>query len=571
MKRPIFLKIFSGFLVVTILLASLILLAFYNVIQTHYLRFTEQKLERIGIPLRQVIAPLLLGKDAASLNSMARDYGPRLDLRITVIDPSGTVLADSERDPATLENHLQRPEVKGALEAAASSAIRYSKTLDEDLLYVALPVEDRGRIIGVLRLSMSLKHISDLNKALLVRLVVLSAVIILVSLVLAAIFSHLLATPIRALSKAASRIAGGDFSARVSPSTTDEIQDLSNGFNTMAGKLEQSFSELSSRKEELEGILASITGPLFVLDAQGRVTLSNAAARRVIATETASGRYYWELIRSARLNELMGEATKGTASGEVEFAGLTYLCSITPLASRQGNVMLLHDITQMKELERIKQDLAVNVSHELRTPLTAIKGFTETLMEEASEGQAEYLRIILRHTERLIAMVNDLLVLSEMEETARIDRERVDLQDILSSVLVVYEPRIRAKGIDLVVDCPHLEISADAFRLEQLLTNLVDNALKYTDKGAIRIRAGITGGMVTIEVQDTGPGIPREHLSRIFERFYVADKSRSRSMGGTGLGLSIAKHIATLHGGRIEVMSTPYQGTTFSVILPVGP
>jgi two-component system phosphate regulon sensor histidine kinase PhoR len=145
---------------------------------------------------------------------MARDYGPRLDLRITVIDPAGTVLADSERDPATLESHLQRPEVRGALEAATSSAIRYSKTLDEDLLYVALPVEDRGRIIGVLRLSMSLKHISDLNEALLVRLVLLSAVIILVSLVLAAIFSHLLATPIRALSKAASRVAGGDFSVR---------------------------------------------------------------------------------------------------------------------------------------------------------------------------------------------------------------------------------------------------------------------------------------------------------------------------------------------------------------------
>lgn len=570
MRRPIFFKIFSGFLVVTLTLAVLILIASYEVVWTHYLRFTEQKLERIGIPLRQVFMPLMLKNDAAALNTLAHEYGPQLDLRITVIDPAGTVLADSERDPATLENHRDRPEVREALAGMTSRAIRYSKTLDEDLLYVALPMENQGKLIGVLRLSMSLKHISDLIDALLFRLIVLSILIILLSLVLAAVFSHLNSTPIRALSRAVKRIAGGDLSVRVSPLSNDEIQDLTNGFNTMAGRLEQSFAELSARKEELEGIIASITELLLVLDADGKVVLSNAAARSIISTDSVSGRYYWELLRSTRLNDLIEEAGKGPVSGEVELAGRTYLCSITQLTSLHGSVVLLHDISGIKQLDLIKRDLTVNVSHELRTPLSAIKGFAETLMEDASPSQTEYLRIIMRHTDRLIAMVNDLLVLSEMEDNPKIQTIPVNLEEIIADVLAIYEPRIKAKGLDLTVSSAEVSLNADPFRLEQLLTNLMDNALKYTEKGSIRISVEQRGANVILSVKDTGLGIAPEHLNRIFERFYVADKSRSKIMGGTGLGLSIAKHIATLHGGRIEVESAPHIGTSFRVILPSG-
>jgi two-component system phosphate regulon sensor histidine kinase PhoR len=231
--------------------------------------------------------------------------------------------------------------------------------------------------------------------------------------------------------------------------------------------------------------------------------------------------------------------------------------------------MVLHDITEMKQIEHIKKDLAVNVSHELRTPLTAIKGFTETLMDEAGPSSQEYLRIIHRHTERLITMVNDLLILSEMEEKPSLALEDVNICDLMKGLMAIYEPRIKAKGLALNVRCPAITIKADPFRLEQLLTNLIDNALKYTEKGEISVTVEIQGDVVTISVKDTGVGIPSEHVSRIFERFYVVDKSRSRSMGGTGLGLSIAKHIATLHGGRIEVASTPYMGSTFTVTLPV--
>jgi two-component system phosphate regulon sensor histidine kinase PhoR len=203
----------------------------------------------------------------------------------------------------------------------------------------------------------------------------------------------------------------------------------------------------------------------------------------------------------------------------VEIAEKTFLCSITPLASGKSRVVLLHDISDMKNMERIKKDLVVNVSHELRTPLTAIKGFTETLMEESGARSAEYLGIIKRHTDRLIAMVNDLLTLSELEERPQLTLEEFDLQDIIANVLAIYEPRIRAKGLSLEAGISPITIRGDAFKLEQLLTNLMDNALKYTEKGHISIETEQKDGHAVITVSDTGIGISKEDLARVFERF----------------------------------------------------
>ncbi|HWR67391.1 MAG TPA: HAMP domain-containing protein, partial [Desulfomonilia bacterium] len=286
MRKPIFFKFFTGFLIISLTLAVLILAASYRVIKTYSIRNTEQNLERIAIPLREIIAPILDKSNAPALNTIARRYAPRFDLRITIINRDGTVLGDSEKDPAALENHADRPEVIGALSGTTSRSIRYSTTFDEDLLYIAVPVPEEGRVMGVLRLSVSLRHISELMNKLVARLAGLTVLIILFSSLLSALFSHYLSTPVRAMSKAAMRIATGDLTARVTPGTDDEIRDLTEGFNEMALKLEQSFSEVKARNEELEGIVSSITELLLVLDAQGRVMLSNAAARRIILSET---------------------------------------------------------------------------------------------------------------------------------------------------------------------------------------------------------------------------------------------------------------------------------------------
>jgi two-component system, OmpR family, phosphate regulon sensor histidine kinase PhoR len=416
---------------------------------------------------------------------------------------------------------------------------------------------------------MPLTHISDLLKVLRHRLMGLTILVIILSLAVSALFSHLLSTPIRALSKAAGKIASGDFSVRVSSGSNDEIQDLTEAFNEMTGQLESSFAELSHRNEELNSIISSISEGLLVLDEEGKVLLFNEGMRKITSTENILGRYYWELIRSPELNTLIKEDSENPISGEIEFSGRAFLCMITPLVSRRAKIVLMHDITEAKQIERIKKDLVVNVSHELRTPLTAIKGFTETLLEEADQKSLEYLRIIKRHTDRLIAMVEDLLVLSEIDEKPRLATEAVDLQDLVTTVLAVFDPMSREKGLDLVAGCEPVTVPGDPYRLEQLMTNLVANAVKYTEKGQISIKVSSREDHALISVKDSGIGIPREHLDRIFERFYVVDKSRSRNLGGTGLGLSIAKHIALLHGGRIEVMSTPGMGSTFTVILPL--
>ena len=571
MRRPIFIKMFAGYLVVLIAMASLILVFTYGIVRTHYEQTTADNLKSIGMPLRQIFTPLIMEGRAKELNSLAIEYDRKLQTRVTIIDPGGKVLADSEKNPASLENHRDRPEVAEALSGRVGQSIRYSTTFWQDLLYIAIPVETGGKVMGVIRLSTPLTHIDDLLSALRTRMLQLTALVFLVSLAIAALASHLLSTPIRALSRAARQVASGDLSVRVPspPKADDEIQDLTDGFNEMTRRLEHTFSELSSRNEQLEGIISSMNEGLLVLDEEGKVRLFNESARKIMLADTVMGRYYWELLRSSRLNSLIEQAGSQPVSGEIDLAEKAYLCSITPLASGKSRVVILHDISDMKHIQRIKKDLVVNVSHELRTPLTAIKGFTETLLDEADKKSQEYLGIIRRHTDRLIAMVNDLLTLSELEEKPQLALEELNVQDIIINVLAIYDPRVRAKGLSLEARISPVTIKGDAFKLEQLLTNLMDNALKYTEKGGITVESELKGSNALITVTDTGIGIPREDLSRIFERFYVVDKSRSRSMGGTGLGLSIAKHIASLHKGSIEVTSTPYSGSSFKVILPV--
>ncbi len=571
MRRSIFFKMFMGYLVIMIAMAVLILTFTYEIVKSHYEQTMSDNLKNIAIPLRQVMTPYLTQGKPDHLNAVVGEYARALELRITVIDPAGKVLADSERDPATLENHRDRPEMGQALAGKTGQSIRFSTTLWQDLLYVALPVEAEGKIIGVLRLSTPLTHISNLLKTLRIRELQLTLIVIVISLLIAALISHRLSTPIRELSKAARRVASGDLSVRVSPKphADDEIRDLTEGFNEMTQRLGQTFAELSGRNEELESIISSMTEALLVLDEEGKVRLFNAGAQKLMPAENILGRYYWELLRSTRLNTLLEESSERSISDEVELADKSFLCIITPLASRKAKVVLLHDITELKQIERVKKDLVVNVSHELRTPLTAIKGFTETLLDEADPKSMEYLRIIKRHTDRLIAMVSDLLTLSELEEKPQLVIDDVNLQELITNVLAIYDPRIRAKGLGLTADISPITLKGDAFKLEQLLTNLIDNALKYTEKGQISVGTEVREDNAIITINDTGIGIPKEDLGRVFERFYVVDKSRSRSMGGTGLGLSIAKHIATLHAGSIEVASSPYTGSTFTVIIPI--
>jgi len=313
-----------------------------------------------------------------------------------------------------------------------------------------------------------------------------------------------------------------------------------------------------------------------VLDSKGCIVLCNESIRKALHTQQIENKFYWEVIREPQSSALIDRVARQKTGcvEEITIRGSAFLCSATTLPSQEKTVVMCHDVTELRRVEKIKKDFVVNVSHELRTPLTAIKGFVETMEEDVDEKNRGYLAIIKRNTDRLINIVADLLLLSELEEKgAALTLGACDLKLMLEQMRKIFEPRLREKGLSLTIEAdPALpDITADAFKLEQVFVNLLDFAIKYTETGGITIRLVPRNGQVLIEVQDTGSGIPREHLPRIFERFYVVDASRSKQLGGTGLGLSIVKHIILLHNGSIEADSTPGQGTLFSITMPVNP
>ena len=259
---------------------------------------------------------------------------------------------------------------------------------------------------------------------------------------------------------------------------------------------------------------------------------------------------------------------------KLKLTGRIFLVSLSPLPVGGGTVVTFHDLSETRHLEKLKKDFIANVSHELRTPLTAIKGYAETLVEETTDSGRRYLDVIRRHTDRLIDLTSDLLTLSELEEKSLgLQKEIIDWQEMLAGIRALFEKRLLEKKLSLDISLPEnleqIAFSGDRFRLEQMFINLLENAVNYTEKGGIAVQLSTSAGRLRIEIRDSGVGIPAEHLPRLFERFYVADKARSRQTGGTGLGLAIVKHIVGLHNGEIEVQSTPGMGTVFIIAFPL--
>jgi two-component system phosphate regulon sensor histidine kinase PhoR len=354
----------------------------------------------------------------------------------------------------------------------------------------------------------------------------------------------------------------------------DELRELGHSFNAMVEKTRGRMEQYIVRNEELTNIISSIHEGVLVLDTQGRITLCNHSFKKIFNKEIVEGKYYWEVLRDVKLSEVIGRITveERYFTEEIQIDEETFLCSANFIISAQRIVLILHEITEIRNLALVKKDFVANVSHELRTPLTAIKGFAETLEEESSARHKKYFAIIKKHTDRITRIIQDLLLLSELEERGFLmERGEVNLEALVGNVLKIFGQKASEKDLSVKVDIHPAarRIRADAFKLEQLLINLVDNAIKYTEKGEIRITSTAYNGLLKIEVRDTGIGIPREHLGRIFERFYVVDKSRSKKLGGTGLGLSIVKHIVLLHNGEISVESKPKAGTHFTISLPI--
>ena len=574
MRKSIFFKVFGGYVVLLVLLSAAFFFFSFRTIRKHYLDTLARDLENIGYSLEERVAGYFNERHFSGLEAFLQEHGRKIGARLTVIDSGGVVLADSERDPTTMESHRFRPEISEALNGRPGRSLRYSSTVKEEMLYVALPLSQGGRVDAVLRISLFVRDINALIRAVRKDIGLAMAIVIGLSLVGAFAFSRSLTRPLRELMRASQKVAAGDFDVVVRVRSSDEWKDLAKSFNTMTSEVKTLFSDLRKRNEELDNIMASMQEGLMVLDNAGKIVLANRSAKALIEQDSPEGKYFWEVVRMTPFVDLIRRVKeeKESRTTEVAFGDKNILCRAAYLSAQDGAVVTFHDVSEMQKLSRIKKDFVLNVSHELRTPLTAVKGYAETLEDTVDEATRKYVRTIIRHADRMIRIVEDLITLAALEEKAVAPEvEKLDLKPIAENVVRIFEPAAKEKNLELSLEAAEGLpcISGDSYRLEQMLVNLVDNALKYTEKGGVRVSLRAEKDRMIVDVVDSGIGIPEDEQARIFERFYVVDKSRSRKVGGTGLGLSIVKHIVTLHGGEIQVQSRPGTGSRFTVSLPL--
>ncbi|MGA2976672.1 MAG: ATP-binding protein [Spirochaetia bacterium] len=575
MRRRIFTRVFIGYVGVSLL--AILVFAFYTLRLMRDISYDAltRGLESAALTAKVPIAPLMgLGR-TAGLDSLVASIGKEGRVRITVIDPKGIVLADSQQDAATMENHSDRPEVASALKGKIGMSSRFSGTVRRWMIYVAAPVAaPDGKPQGVVRASTYAEELEAATRRGVGNIMLFSVFLFVACLLSAFLFSRTITAPLRDLAGVVGRFAAGDFGARLLLRRRDEIKALADTFNAMGERVQALFLERAQQSQELDGIFSSVQQGILVLDSAGRIVRSNKGFQELAGSRPVEGKTLWEVIRAPRITELVQQArtTGQRQSEEVAVGEKSVLCTVQRMEGREELIVVLHDTTDIRRLEAVKRDFVVNASHELRTPLTSIIGSLEMLEGQLKGEPAHWIETIKRNAERMSAIVQDLLMLSGLEARgAEPSAEQVDLRRLAEDVTRMFTHRAEMQGIALSLSISDELplITADPFLLEQMLVNLVDNALKYTEKGEVRVVCSPEGAdHVRIEVTDTGIGIPEESLSRIFERFYVVDKSRSRKMGGTGLGLAIVKHIVGSHAGSIAVESAPGRGTRFIVTLP---
>ena len=573
MKKTFFLRIFGGYVLVVLALGFFVLVLSYAFEKDFHIKTLAQGLEDLGATIQPEVIRLYEEDNFSQLDSYVKDLGKKINTRITVIDLKGAVVADSDSNPKTMENHRYRPEVIRAYKGETGKSIRLSRTVKEKMLYIGIPLTIKGETSGVLRLSLYFEDINPWFSNLRTNIAVIVLSLIILSLLASYVMSRNISKPISKLRDAAQKTASGEMNVQVFLKGKGELKQLADSFNSMTERLSQLFDDLNARKEQLMGILQTMEEGLVTLDDTGKIIFCNDHFKSMIRNDGPEGQFYWELIRISEFKNIFAKTIKDhkTLIKEIFLDEKIYLCSANYLEKRNEIVMTFHEITTEKNLEKLKKDFVVNVSHELRTPLTTIKGYLETI-EGLDETQEKYLDTAKRNTDRLISIVKDLLLISEIEsDEFKIRKQNVDIEALLLRIINIFKPAVEKKKLNIEIDLEKNmpEVKGDPFKLEQVFINLIDNAVKYTEKGSIRICAQKQKSNIDISLKDTGIGIPEKDLPRIFERFYVVDKSRSKTVGGTGLGLSIVKHIIHLHEGTIKVESKPGQGTAFHISLPL--
>ncbi len=590
-KKRLLWQLFLSYLLI-ILVALLVVTWYASMITRKY--YIQQKVtdlqERARLIENQVVQGIL-SSDFASIDSTCKSPGKSSETRITVILSDGEVVWDTEHNVSKMDNYLKRPEITEALKGKVGVSIRFSNTAHKKMMYVALPEYDNNKLIGFLRISVPLTFIEDVINSIRLKIGLAGLLIALLAALISLLVSWRISRPLEEMKRGVEKFAAGDLSFRLSLPYTEEMSRLAEALNHMASQLDDKIRTIIQQRNEQQAVFESMSEGVIAVDKEERLISTNKAAAKLFNIETtqAPGRTIQEVIRNTELQQLILTVLEGYESIKSEITlwskGECFLqVNGTVLKDSQGEtigvLVVINDITRLRQLENYRRDFVANVSHELRTPLTSIKGYIETLLDGAVDDKPtamRFLAIIDRQAESLRAIVEDLLSLARLEQEE--DKSPVILEEgliknLLNSAIQVCLPKAAEKNIKISLNCQeNIKARFNSQLLEEAVVNLIDNAIKYSDteKGIakeIHVIAGRTDSWITITVQDQGRGIKVEHLPRIFERFYRVDKARSRKQGGTGLGLSIVKHISRVHKGSVTVESEVGKGSRFSIHIP---
>ncbi|MBN1437655.1 MAG: PAS domain S-box protein [Sedimentisphaerales bacterium] len=588
-QRRLLWQLFPSFVLITIL--ALVAVTWYatGALRDFHLRHVADDLEARTRLIRERIESRLAADESADLTELVVRLSELGRVRVTLISPSGYVLADSEHDPEAMLNHKDRPEIIDAMEEGRGYASRLSPTLQEKMMYFALPIHRDGQLIMITRAAIPVNAVDDALAEIYGKMLLCGIGVSVLAALLCLYISRRISRPIEQMRHMAQKLADGHLDATLPKTDTTELSGLALTLNQMARQLHERIETVTAQRNEFEALLASMVEAVWAVDADGNVLAINQTAADLFGVDAGAvqGHSVPELARNADLQKFVDETLASSEPTEKDIVfhrlGQTQVFQAhgAVLADshgkKRGAVIVLHDITRIRQLENLRCDFAANVSHELKTPITSIKGFVETLLEDFGkdpEQTQRFLTIIARQTDRLNAIVEDLLSLSGIEEASekgRVELEPKPVRTVLDAAVELAHVKADNKQIRLEVECEaDVEVPLNADLLEQAVFNLVDNAIKYSPEGAtVKIRAQVRGDNLEIQVEDQGMGIPAEHVERIFERFYVVDKARSRNLGGTGLGLAIVKHIAQAHHGKVSVASKMNSGSVFTISLPV--
>ncbi|HET9994889.1 MAG TPA: ATP-binding protein [Candidatus Acidoferrum sp.] len=589
MRLNLFWKL--GFAFFALLIAVLLPVDFYAE------RALRRDYERTGFEQLTAIARIALAHppEAPSLNSNApadraalRDWVAQMassGARITVITSDGQVLADSQSEPSTMENHARRPEIRDAFEKGTGQSIRRSVTLNRDLMYYAERLPVPGGSPVVLRFALPVKAVDQELWEFRKRVWLASLVMLLVTGTASLLFSRSFSDRVERLTQFSRRVAEGDFRPIEADRSGDALEALAVSLNETAARLDRTIRTLTEERNLSSAILGSMVEGVAVVNGSERLVFANPGFTEILGLDVPpqSGSALVEVVRQTELIEAVRQVLEGEPRVEAEIVTGTlrqrfFAATVASVraADASGAVIVLHDITELRKLERVRRDFVANVSHELKTPLTAVQGFTETLLAGAiddPQNRIRFLEIILEHSRRLARLTDDLLKLSKMDaDRLELEIHRLGVSQFVESCIETAQRPAAEKDLRISVNLQeHLpDVAADRRRLAEVLQNLLDNAIQYTPPGGqIMVSAAADNGEVEFTVTDTGIGIPQADQPRIFERFYRVDVARSREVGGTGLGLAIAKHLVETHGGRLWVESEVGRGSQFHFTVPI--